>query len=797
MIIRSCLVGFAALAVAFAQAQAKPKFWIWDKANGTFTADNALSRDPRFREVVAYHMQWGISHPVSGGDNLATRSGSATGARIGQEVIARGNRTSETTIFINFFGLRGLETADRTGYFSYGWGNHPDEGESVNPSLYANPADMIWVQYASGGRLERTPWATTGMENVKNWMVDFLTAYNATGAPRPKRLIFDQEIPVSVMAMSSWEDIYKYWKTLRESGDWSGRPVPGFGGQKMEQIWANRPLGVEFPELLPSPNEPGRYKGGSAKNQRWYSWFVGLWGKVYAAMLDYAVFGKVDAYWPGTTCGDYNSTIQLDGANGEYGVPANTIMDGSYTGILGDQGMRYAWEAPGTNIFNNPNFYNAANGWIWNAFKTNNANSWERWANTDDTHNPTYGLVADGRHGPRGTADGDEFWSDTIARMNRFYADGLVRSTSSVGKDTVAWITLPNQMHYLPAILDYDGVHYPVAPWVREPLSSTYRTLAMCRARGINEFMLWFDTGYDVDTIWGNYNRGLHGNYKENWNKLRRAVDLVWAYSPTDFYVTGVLPQGLSDAVKLQRIGTSDLNYSDLGAKTVEVQSNPSAGLWAVTAFKNTMGVSAPQFLNFEYEVRLDMATSASLFVYDAAHGAWLSIGATGDVKDQDGRIYPVSVAKHKTMRLRARIAYNSDFVDSSGKIRVAFSTPSEGSTTTGYFDLTQCYGSDEGLRQNGDWNGDGIVSAEDDTLFHAMWDRYQDPAILPADKAMAGMWNLDLDHNGVIEIRDLKLWNALWDDGDDPEYPEDRPNWRWEYIDDARQIANDTRPRP
>jgi hypothetical protein len=400
--------------------------------------------------------------------------------------------------------------------------------------------------------------------------------------------------------------------------------VPGCNGKNLYQLWQERPSGVSEPTLVSwdghtyldnvgSDINPAYYRwiGGSEANQRWFRWFCQINHQAYAGALDESAFSVMRDKWHDCFGSDYDGTSR---------TPSNGLR--FYVGTLGDHGFSYPVQTyfmeyehvnavsdpPETtqdpvaaHVQNSPHLYSDVSAWQWDKWRVGQTD-FPHWDNSDDAFCPTYNRAPNGRGAPWGdqrpnpdttsTAAnpgndstigmGDDVWEENSIRFNRWTLDNITHDNlpSEDKSSAIAWLTLPHQPlnNFGPdrststqSQMKYNGLQYLYdsnypEKWAYVPThQSAYslcRELADCRARGINEFIVWNDTGPDADSdprtstptpwlghessypngIWeggeGFYlDRGIHPDWPANWNILRDADNQVFSY---DCYSVGL-----------------------------------------------------------------------------------------------------------------------------------------------------------------------------------------------------------------------------------------------------------------
>lgn len=747
---------------ALAQPASDPVVWVWNQPLGLAATDS------RFRSPVHYDLNWGFTITIAGQPGgIVNRDGTSVGTAVGAEVLRRGEK--HPVLLLRSIGRKNLHTPELPQYGPF-------------TSLYdynESPTDTDRVDI--GTKTFRFIWMTKGITAQSVWTNKFLDAYEAAvghdAGYAPERIVFDQEPPSTMAELASvvsWPDIQALWSTIRSHAydtKFASTPVPGFGTKALKQLW----IDAGMPGVT-SWGGDYHYVGGSAPNQTWWTWLFGVEQTAIASAMDKAFYSIVAArggFWTGVTCCDYEGTMRSDGLAGDYSpYPANTDSFLPYIGVLGAAGTRYSQNCSGTNIVQAPHLYTDGSYYAWDYFRAGNPFSPPnaQWANTDDQHNPTYS-----KPGPLdalGNPSTDEFWSETNKRQWRFKLDACAKSFGAASLPIDVWVTLPNQAMQLQGVADlthphaYDGITYHQGSvGVHQSFRATVDSLAVAKNHHVDRLLLWNDTDQHSPS----------SQYLGNWNLFRRALDLVWGFNITQFYVdvTNVLPQNESPSQLVDKLAYADGPLTSNVTNRVQVNSASGGGIWAVTGFKLTGGaaMAPPNALNFRMDVVLDKSTHLYLLIYDWTNSTWKYIGVVGDVLDLDERTYPAMSEANKTMRLEASIAYSPNYRDSTDTIKLAFFASADvPGTMTGYFDMVQCYGGEHAdsncWRPLGDLNGDYVANGTDTTLFNEMYDKYAlyigaggpVPGNIYAGYASYGAW-LDLNHDGVVDLTDKGLW--------------------------------------
>lgn len=744
----------AALGMApplLAQPAGNPVVWTWNEPLG-----NAAS-DSRFRPTVHYDLNWGFTQNYPGTPALLVyRDGTSVGEAVADEVLRRGEKYP--VLLLRSIGRGNLATP-------YLPGTYGDFTPLYDYHVSTSDTDRVnigsqWVPFI---------WMTKGIATQTAWTDDFLAKYESEvgyqSAYAPERIAFDQE-PPSTMLGYSWTDLLALWTAVQADSRWNTTPVPGYGTQTLSSLWSA--------SGLTAPGAAGTswlYNGGNLTNHLWFVWLLEIEQTAIASAMDEAFYSRVASrggIWTGVTCCDYEGTMRSDGAADDYSAPANADCTSTYRGTLSPTGVRYAQNCSGSNIVQAPHLYTDNSFYSWSYFSTSNPFGNSRWASTDDQHTPDYNRP--GPRNPSGVPTLDEFWSETSRRQWRFKLDGCSKSFGGSNIPIDTWVTLPNQPLWMLGMGNttypgwYDGQSYARNEMVaRQSFRATLDSLALSKNHRVNRLLLWNDVG--------NYQPGPHSQFATNWNYFQRALDLVWGINVTDFVVdpANSMPQGFSQPTRVDKVAYADGSVTTDTTNRVQVNSATNGGIWAITKFQMSSGLSAsgnrPESLNFSVDVVMNQSTHMYIFIWDWSIPGWRDIGvssASGNVPDMDGREYPVIATPNKTMRLMASVAYNDNYRSPTGSgatntiMLAVFGTPDVGGTQTGYFDMVQCYGGDEGnetrWRPLGDFDGDYAVTSADSTMVTNLFTSYSTSGYAP--------W-LDFNRDGTVNSTDQGLWTS------------------------------------
>ncbi|MFT3685352.1 MAG: hypothetical protein QM783_10570 [Phycisphaerales bacterium] len=839
-----------AVTLMTAAAMAQPRFWATGRVRGTTPVGTPVAQ---FENTVDYDMEWGAFYTVidpSTASALAPRTGTETGTRVAKEVMQRGYLRSGSTpdpnlaLYITRFGLRGLTVMGRK--YDPSQASHDYPNDPTYPALYCHAGDL--VTYTSGGqvRTNRGIWMRNGINATQSWVDAFVASYNTTrnGAGQyaaiPSRVIFDQEIDFVLGDYRIWTDVLAYWgavsAALSPTDPNYATPLPG-GTQTLAALWAAASISPPGP----AGSDPNLV-GGTAANHEWYRWWCGVEQRVLGGAIKEAFIDRAALQWPGVKGIDYGATIKTLGV-----VPITDLayLGGAWT-TPEDRGFSYSVDQDLSNSLNNLVLYLNSNSSLWEYFRVKSPNpqgppEWTtslRWRNTDDQGTPMYGLVANGFGSPRITPDdqwsqdGDEFLESSSLRMRRHALDLCLRKNAGTvigGEPTTpitAFITLPTQTFTVSYgarpqqgwALKYDGLTATDSFPVRQSTYGTYRLLASCRTRGVNELIVWSETSGrngPSGSTWNNpdiFHLGVEPDFDRNWTILRRAANQVYEFdtlTASAFAGTFSLPSGTTAASCL-RLADEGVPGETLGSRSAAVTSPVGSHCSMEIVFQRTRPQAAPQFLNFELEVIPDLpgvvrfptgsvpTFEVWIFNYSLNQYQLLNnVVANPQLKDQDARSWlnlNASATFRSKSRLTIRVPYSPSLVSSQpgvpqqSKIYIRLS-PTTGFSSKLMVDSAICYGSDDNFRFRCDLNGDGLYDGADLAMYNTL-------RANPGPGGASGWRLIDFNNDGVLNGVDDALWEQMT--GHYDLSPETSPGFK--LMDDHRQVGSDPRdppPRP
>ncbi|MBC7772439.1 MAG: hypothetical protein H7210_08090 [Pyrinomonadaceae bacterium] len=753
-----------------AQPATEPVIWTWNAPLG-----NALT-DARFRPMVHYDLNWGFTPNYPGTPALlVARDGESVASAVADEVLRREEKYP--VLLLRSIGRKNLVDPYEPGLYGqftplYDYHETTTDTDRVN-------IGSQWVPFI---------WMTKGIAAQTIWTDEFLATYEEVVGHdpvfAPERIAFDQEPPSTMLGLS-WADLQALWTAVTGNSRWDTTAVPGYGTQNLKDLWVAA--------SMPAPGPQGSnslYMGGSEPNHRWWTWLFEVEQTAIASALDKAFYSRVASrggIWTGVTCCDYEGTMRSDGLADDYpGVAANANCTSTYRGTLGPFGVRYAQRCSGSNIVQAPHLYTDSSFYSWKKFSLGGQAGIDRWASTDDQHTPDYG-----RDGPRdlnGIPTLNEFWQETSKRQWRFKLDACAKSFDGTNAPIDAWVTLPNQPLFMLGMGNttypgmYDGQTYARNEMAgRQSFRATLDSLAIAKNHRVKRLLLWNDHGL--------YQKGPHSHFAKNWDYFQRAVDLVWGINLTEFRVDpagNTLPQGYSQATRIDKVAYADGSVTTDATNRVQVTTNSGSGIWSVSHFQMKSDLaqvgSRPKSLNFNVDVVLNQSVRLYPFIWDWHNGQWINIGNSSGVPDIDGRAYPVYSTAGKTTRLTTSIAYSDTYRSTTGApntiMFALFATPEVGGVMTGYFDMVQCYGGDEGdesrWRPLGDMNGDYDVTNADaakaDELFtgyfnYLSWEETNPGQTNPYAAFPAFVAWLDFDRDGDVDSDDQTIWSDHFKD--------------------------------
>lgn len=365
---------------------------------------------------------------------------------------------------------------------------HPADALTWDPNNNWDPNSVEywktpWMDWGINAGAPDDPNNPSGIWGAEEWMKRFICEYEKiregdpndpnnypgdSNLPIPSRFHFDTESHIG------WGDSWtmEHWQALMEDPryDDPNFGIPGFPeGKSLKDLFDDS--GLDDPNMMDDAND---YRGLQAtyNNRAWTAWYYGLCYQAMDAALEEAAYSQIREAWPGCICSNYITSARMDGEadpNDPWTDPNNPWGGGRWWMQINyflywpscEPGWRQvSWE--GSASLQAPQFYAQPYGRIM------------------DPNNPDY---SDPNHPFYGVND----YVDRCMILDRHDLEACINSfpdPNDPNQPTHAdelspWVPLTE------APVD-DGTRYGV-----QSKDHSRRFLAMLRAHGVNEFMVY------------------------------------------------------------------------------------------------------------------------------------------------------------------------------------------------------------------------------------------------------------------------------------------------------------------
>lgn len=503
---------------------------------------------------------------------------------------------------------------------------HPDD--ALDPKyggFSTDPQDPNFCHYWE------TPWMNHGIADTKAWMQDFIGEYKRQQAsdarlPDPTRFHFDHEVYWYTVCHVDTE--VRTFAAMMRDPRWNDPnwPIPGFyrapgdpsTAQTLAELyaqlcqdWSGNPKNGPFDPTL-------RWEEGS--NQVWYTWYMSLWLQAMEAALDETAYSLIHEAWPNCLVSNYLTSLRLDGVVED---PNDVFTGGRWWNDCTPY-LR-AWYHPtwtGLGDFQTPVLYPFSSFYLARA--------------TDNPSHPLYNYSDDDAH---------------IAVYRRLLEACIDSQGGHHADELMPWISLTGTRPH----------------GTETSKSLCRRTLALLRAIGVGELVVYNNAG---------------GQTESNWNAFADVFDQVWGTGLGAVTLITGANEPPGDA--LTRVRYSD-RY-DLTTSAADTGSNYEATVQAdfVTDFANT-----PEHLRVHVEARLGSGGSNAttvLWMWNHAEETWKSVGSSFTLPSSGQR-----AIEYRDLT----VGDLGDYMDDAGRVSVRVKCTSSTAFTSA-IDLIQLVGSDD-----------------------------------------------------------------------------------------------------
>lgn len=369
-----------------------------------------------------------------------------------------------------------------------------------------NPLYSTWV----GG--ETTQWMTNFCELLKDGL-DVLGVV-------PER--FHCEVETNISGGSTGRAPITLMLAWEADTRWDTEPVPGFGGQTMEQIWSQAQIDYGWGDGTATLASLLEETAGASHpdNSAIWMWWVGVCRRAIDGANQIACYQAIKETWPT----DIPKTSNYDDARADMAADTfawRTVRDPSSNAVvLSDQWFRGRMDKGGFGVFpptvgtstsRPPLMFVLEEGFTSADFSAPelyyfNLGHPDGFPNSGHLQKRYY-------EPPVGNVFVDETWPQASRRFQRHTLDAVINSSGSSHLDVVPWINSPGMMQ-----IDENGT--------LETIVETRPTLALLRSKDIREAL-----------IFGNKPSAGSRGSPGMWAEFKRADDQVYTPSYRDYQV--------------------------------------------------------------------------------------------------------------------------------------------------------------------------------------------------------------------------------------------------------------------
>lgn len=565
---------FAAAGMAQVYQAVKPQYYSYEK--NPVPTPGGWVHDDRFTSMIRVRLSE-TSTPLSAAtetaDEIQSRivGGTLLPDRVAITLQNFGGKGTGSPLAHSFAnnGFAFLRTADKLGDLATGLpGPLPEE----DYWRHFQP----WMKTAVGDRQSDGTW--TGGDAPK-WMSDYCKALKAQLTSRglghvvPAR--FHMETETTLAGEGFGPNPLYVMVGCEQHIYWSTRPVPGFNGQTMADLWssAKAEYGWGGPSLTVEQALQEPLGASHPFNRPYFLWWLGVCGRAREAAMEIACYDVIALEWPAPNTpktSNYDHVrmdmavdtfawrkTQIEGTSNAASRPLTKVYRrgaydrnpfGAFPVVVGASSVPnkppLMWLMGGDTT--NPATFSAPEMYYKTTYVPSSVP--ERWSHTNNEGNNQSVLQSRWYEPPVNGVPVKETWPQASERYFRHLLDSLTNTTGESHLTVVPWIHIPGQVafdHEVDAMgnpVDVNGARLPQftcpeppepcvpPPWnpviKTESIVQTRRTLALLRSKDIREAIMF-----------GNKPVSGAGSATQ-WNEFKRADAQVYTPAYVKYYVT-------------------------------------------------------------------------------------------------------------------------------------------------------------------------------------------------------------------------------------------------------------------